>query len=435
MDSILVVDDDPDTLEVIRRNLEAAGYAVSTAPSVDEALRHLRGHPVHLVVTDYKMPKSSGLDLVRHVRENLKDTEVVMITGHASVEGAVAAVKSGAEEYLAKPFTEDELLGAVKRALDKLKRRRAGMAAPSPKPREMAGKSEAMQAVFATMATTPATVLVTGESGTGKELAARAVHYASLRANAPFVAVACGGVSEGLLESELFGHVRGAFTGAVDDRRGVFELADGGTVYLDDVADTSGAIQSKLLRVLQDKEVAPAGGVRAKKVDIRVIAATRQDLGALVKKKAFREDLFFRLNVIAIALPPLRERGDDVLLLARHFANRYATELGKAAPAFTDAALAAMRAYYWPGNVRELENVVQRALVMTDGASIDVTDLPPVLRFTAGGAGVMRKLEEVEGEHIRAVLASVQGNKSKAAEVLGIDRKTLREKLKRMGLE
>lgn len=434
---ILVVDDAPDTLEVLQRNLQAKEYQVFTAPGVAEAIRILEETPLDLVITDLKMPKVSGLDLVRHVRENFKNTEVMMITGYPSIGGAVEAVKTGAEEYLAKPFTDEELFSAVRRALDKLRMRRAAQAPPYRTPRAphgLIGESPAMQKilnVIAKVAPTPATVLIAGESGTGKELVARAIHYSSPRASAPFVAVSCASIPEGLLESELFGHVKGAFTGASETRAGFFQTADGGTIFLDEISATSLSAQVKLLRVLQEREVCMVGSARPRKVDVRILAATNKDLLSLVKKEIFREDLYFRLNVISIDIPPLRERGDDVLLLIHHFATTFAQEMGKPAPRFSDQALQVLRHYHWPGNVRELENVVQRLVVMTEGDLIEVPDLPSLMRFSPlRETGLDRTLAEVEAEYIRNVLASVNGNRTRAAQVLGIDRKTIREKLK-----
>jgi len=395
---ILVVDDAPNTLEVLRRNLESQGYKVFTAPGVVEAIKILDATPVDLVITDLKMPRVSGLDLVRHVRENFKDTEVMMITGYATVEGAVRAVKTGAEEYLPKPFTDEELFSAVRRSLDKLHAHRAGLSKVRQVPRDtygILGESAEMQKVLeaiAKVSLTSATVLITGESGTGKELVARAIHYNSPRAAAPFVAINCGGIPEQLLESELFGYVKGAFTGATESRAGFFQTADGGTIFLDEISDTSPSMQIKL---------------------------------------PFREDLFFRLNVITIPVPPLRQRGNDILLLAHHFAVKFAGELGKPTPRFSDSSLQVLRNYYWPGNVRELENVIQRFVVMTDGDVMEVPDMPPLMRFSAlRETGLNRTLAELEAEYIRNVLASVDGNKTQAARILGIDRKTLREKLK-----
>jgi two-component system, NtrC family, response regulator HydG len=441
-ETVLVVDDAPDTLELIQRNLAAAGYGVLTAPGVPEAIGILKATPVDLVVTDLKMPHVSGLDLARYVRENMKDTEVMMITGYPSIQGAVAAVKLGAQDYLTKPFTDEELLSAVRRILDVLKARRQaqigveeqGAALPG-----LLGESAAMQAVFQAIrkaASARATVLISGESGTGKELAARAIHYSSARAAAPFMPINCGSIPENLLESELFGHVKGAFTGASESRAGFFQTADGGTIFLDEISDTSLAMQSKLLRVLENGEIYMVGSSRPRTVDVWVLAASNKDLRTLVRNKVFREDLFFRLNVINITMPPLRDRDKDVLLLVSHFTRKFAQELGRPVPTFSDEALQVLQNYHWPGNVRELENAVQRVVVMTDGELIDVPDLPPPMRFAVTReAGVNRTLAEVEAEHVRSVLASVGGNKTRAAEVLGIDRKTLREKLKLYGTE
>lgn len=434
--SILVVDDAPNTLEILERNLLGEGYRVFTAGDVPAAIHLLENSAVDLVITDFKMPKVSGLDLVRHVRENLKDTEVMMITGYPTVGGAVGAVKAGAAEYLAKPFTDEELFNAVRSVLEKLRIRRMAQQAEAGVPRlpGLIGDSEPMKKIFqsvAKVAPTTATVLISGESGTGKELIARALHYNSPRASAPFVAVNCAAIPEALLESELFGYVKGAFTGANETRAGFFQTADGGTIFLDEISATSPATQVKLLRVLQEREVTMVGSSRPRKVDIRILAATNKDLAGLVKRDLFRDDLFFRLNVIMIEVPPLRDRGDDLLLLVRHFAAKFSREIEREAPIFSDDALQVLREYRWPGNVRELQNVIQRLVVMSDGPTIDVADLPSLMKFSAPRRrGFDRTLAEIESEYIQNVLASVDGNRTKAAQILGIDRKTLREKLK-----
>ena len=435
--SLLVVDDAPDTLEVLERILSAAGYRVHTSSSVVDAIGVLEGTPVDLVVTDMKMPAISGLDLVRYVRENLEDTEVMMITGYATIEGAVEAVKIGAEEYLAKPFTDDELLEAVERVLEKLDARRAAREKPaqiSSGTYGIVGESPVMQEVFHAIskaAGTTATVLITGESGTGKELIGRAIHYHSARSSGPFVPINCGAIPGELVESELFGHVKGAFTGAIGTKQGFFQAAADGSIFLDEIGETSPSTQVKLLRVLDDKEVLMVGSTSPKKVDVRILTATNKDLLSLVEKEKFREDLYFRLGVITVTAPPLRERGNDILLLLTHFANKYASHGSRDAPVFTDRALEALKHYSWPGNVRELQNLVQRLIVMKAGQKIDVPDLPAHMRFSVARTGdVKRSLAEVEADHIRNVLASVDGNKTRAAEILGIDRKTLREKLR-----
>jgi two-component system, NtrC family, response regulator HydG len=436
-ETILVVDDAPATVEAIQRNLTAQGYAVLTALSVAEALRVMEGTAVDLVVTDLKMPKASGMDLVRHVCENLKDTEIVVITGYPSIEGAVTAVKIGAEEYLAKPFTDGELLAAVQRALVKLHARRLGNAPAqrTPPPYGLIGESAPMRKVFRAIgkaAAASATVLISGESGTGKELVARAVHYGSRRSAAPFLPVNCGCIPEGLLESELFGSVKGAFTGATESRAGFFQTADGGTIFLDEISETSLNMQVKLLRVLEDKQVYMVGSSRPRKVDVRIFASSNKNLLSMVKAGLFREDLYYRLNVVTISLPPLRERGNDIFLLIRHFAAKFAKELGKPAPLFSDDTLHVMKSGYpWPGNVRELENAIHSLVVMVEGERIEVADLPATMRFSASRRlDVTRTLADVEAEYIRNVLDSVGRNRTKAAKILGIDRKTLREKLK-----
>lgn len=436
--SILVVDDAPLTLEVIRRNLTAQGYQVFTASNVFAAIKLMEDSPVDLVITDLKMPEASGIDLVRHIRENYKETEVMVITGYPSVASAVEAVKTGAEEYLIKPFTDEELFAAVKRTLDKLSVRKIGLTImqkiPSPS-YGLIGESQPIHKVreaIAKAASTQATVLIIGESGTGKELA-RAIHYSSARAAAQFVPVNCSAIPHELLESELFGHVKGAFTGAIESRAGFFQTADGGTIFLDEISDTSLAMQAKLLRVLQEKEVYMVGSSRPRPVDVRIVASTNKDLLGLVKKGLFREDLYYRLNVITIEIPPLRDRNDDILILIQHFTNKFAQELGRPAPKFSNRALQVLKNYHWPGNVRELENVIQRLVIMTDGEMIEVPDLPSLLRFSAlRKAGLNRTLAEVEAEYIQNVLANVGGNITQAAAILGIDRKTLRAKLKKI---
>ncbi|MGE3182476.1 MAG: sigma-54-dependent transcriptional regulator [Phycisphaerae bacterium] len=440
-DRILVVDDSTTTLEVIRRNLDSQGYRVLTATSVSEAIQVLEAADVALVITDLRMPKIGGIDLIRHIRAGYANTGVIMVTGFASVDSAVSAMREGAEDYLAKPFTDEELLASVTRTLEQVHARRTAAFERDTEfgkpPFGMIGVSSAMRRVYRSIskaAATHATVLITGESGTGKELVARAIHYEGPRAAAPFVAVNCAGIPEGLVESELFGHAKGAFTGASTTRAGFFMTAHGGTIFLDEIAELAAATQAKLLRILEEGEVRLVGSDRARSVDVRVVAATNKDLAGLVSKSAFREDLFFRLHVVTIELPPLRERGDDILLLIRHFMAKFAEQQGGLVPSLTDRALRALRDYHWPGNVRELQNVIQRVLVMSDDDAIDVPDLPSIMRFAIPRErDLQRTLAEVERDHIRDVLASVDGNKTRAGQILGIDRKTLREKLKQSG--
>ena len=436
---ILVVDDVPDTLEVIERNLSSHGYHVYTAESAPEAIDILEERSIDLVITDLKMPKVSGMELIRHIRENFENTEVMMITGFASIRGAVDALKNGAEEYLPKPFTDEELLSAVRGVFDRLHLLRSGRIKVKGKPRSrggLLGDSRALTMVLSAMAkasSSSATVLISGESGTGKELVARGIHYDSQRASAPFIPINCGGIPEGLLESELFGYVKGAFTGAQESRAGFFLTAEGGTIFLDEISETSASMQIKLLRVLQDKEICMVGANRPRKVDMRIIAATNKDLLGMVNKGLFRDDLYYRLNVISITVPPLRERDNDILLLARYFAAKFSKERGNPPPIFSHATLDALKNYSWPGNVRELENLMQRLVIMSDAPVINVTDLPSPLRFSAKRERTsLRSLAEMELEHIHKVLASVEGNKSRAARILDIDRKTLREKIKKL---
>ena len=437
--SILVVDDHPAAVELLRRNLEAADYRVFAAGGLEEAVRLLGRIPVDLVVTDLRMPRGGGLELIRHVRENLGDTEVMLVTGYATIEGAVEAVKAGAAEYLVKPYTDQELLDAVARSLARLRLRKTAHGAPAgDAPPGLIGESEVMRQVYsqiAKAASTTATVLISGESGTGKELVARAIHYAGPRRSAPFVPVSCGAIPESLLESELFGHVKGAFTGAVHNRAGFFQTAEHGTIFLDEISETTPSTQMKLLRVLQDREIYMVGSSRARRVDVRVLAATNKDLAQLVAKDAFREDLFYRVNVLTIEIPPLRARGEDILLLAAHFCEKYSEELGKPKLRFADGALRGLLEYHWPGNVRELQNLIQRLVVMKEGEFVDVPDLPSPMRSAPAPAGEDgRSLAQVEADHIGAVLAGARGNKSQAAKILGIDRKTLYEKIRRYGI-
>jgi len=439
---LLVAEESPHDLEILERHLTAAGHRVWTAVSAMETLELLESEEADLVITGLHIPGKSGLDLVAEICVNHPQSRVMVVANYATISGAVEAVKAGADEYLAKPYTREELLGAVQR-IAKLPPRRPSTVAAAERALSatagMIGDSPAMLKVFANIAkaaTTNATVLINGESGTGKELIARAIHYNGDRSAAPFVPINCGGIPESLLESELFGHVKGAFTGAVETRAGFFQVADGGTIFLDEIGEISPAMQVKLLRVLQDKEVCMGGDTRTRQVDVRIIAATNKDLEALVRERLFRDDLYFRLNVISIQAPPLRERQDDLLLLLHHFAGKFAKELNRPTPEFSDRVLEYLRAYSWPGNVRELENIIQRLIVMSEGAYIDAGELPMQMRSATGGGGGWRKtLPEVEAEHIAKVVRQVKGNRSQAAKILGIDRKTLREKMKRYQID
>ncbi len=432
---VLVVDDSTETVELIKRNLESAGYQVYTANNVQSAIKLLASLSIDLVITDLKMPGENGIELVRHVSENYKGIGILVITGFPTIQGAVESIKIGAEEYLVKSFTDEELFAAVARALNKSQKKKKEVSRPLNHDFGIIGESEGMLKVFSTIKkarTTNATVLIYGESGTGKELVARALHYGGSSSAAPFVPVNCGGIPDTLLESELFGYVKGAFTGATESRAGFFQSADGGTIFLDEISNTSLVMQAKLLRVLQEKEFYMIGSKKPIKVNVRIVAATNVDLMQLVKKGLFREDLFYRLNIISIDLPPLRERGNDILQLIDFFLEKYVRELGKPSMRFTPRALNALKDYAWPGNVRELQNLVHRLTIMAEDDSIDTPDLPEAFRFSASRSkGLDRKLEDVEREYILDALAANQNNISQTAISLGIDRKTLRDKLKK----
>lgn len=433
--NILVVDDSPETIELITRNLESIGHRIYSANNVQSALKLIDSLRLDLVITDLRMPGENGLELVRHISENHKGIGVLVITGFPSIQGAVDSIKIGAEEYLGKPFTDDELFKSVERVLSKTLKHGKKDTETLPQNFGIIGESEGMQKVFKTIMkakSTNATVLIKGESGTGKELVARALHYGGHSSAAPFVPVNCGGIPDSLLESELFGYIKGAFTGASETRAGFFETADGGTIFLDEISNTSLSMQAKLLRVLQDKEFYMVGSKKPKKVNVKVVAATNVDLMQLVKKNLFREDLYYRLNIITIDLPPLRERDKDILQLLDFFLEKYVRELGKPAMKFSPRALNALSKYSWPGNVRELQNLVQRLVIMADESTIDIADLPENFRFSASKSkGLNRTLQEVEREYILDVLAANKNNISHAAKALGIDRKTLREKIKK----
>jgi len=434
---VLIVDDSKQTLEVIQRNLNAGNFDAYTCNNVRDAVRFLSESTIDIVITDFKMPRQNGLELIRHIRDNCTDIEIIMITGHPDIEGAVQAIKDGADDYLVKPFTDTELLQAVHRMVEKLNNRRTVESVVMPaKTYGIIGESPNMKYVFHRIekaATTDATVLISGESGTGKEIVARAIHYNSYRRREPFVPINCTAIPDTLLESELFGHTKGAFTGAKESREGFFQIADGGTIFLDEIGDASLNMQSKLLRVLQNKEIRPVGSPKIQHVNTRIIAATHKDLASLVKNGLFREDLYYRLNVIDCNVPALSERPEDIPALINHFAKKFSQEMNCRVPVFSDKVLNTFKGYAWPGNVRELENLTQRLVVIVDGDTIKTTDLPDAMRFKASmGVNENRSLEEVVLQHISNVLTNVKNNKTQAAQILRIDRKTLNSKLKRI---
>jgi DNA-binding NtrC family response regulator len=435
--TILAVDDSPDTLELIRRNLELGGHKVYTASNVHQALDIIDSVEPDIVITDWKMPVNDGMDLVKYIHSQYPGLGVMMVTGYASIESAIQAVKSGVDEYLPKPFTDEELATAINRLIAKVKKRKTLTQADITQISSfgLIGQSAEIHEVFDLIkkaAVSQATVLITGESGTGKELVARAIHYQSKRSNAPFVTVNCSAIPNELIESELFGYTKGAFTGAVTTRAGFFQTANGGSIFLDEVSEMSLNMQVKLLRVIQEKEVTLVGSRKPLPVDIRIIAASNKNLKRLVEAGSFREDLYYRLNIVTIEIPPLRDRKDDIVYLINHFTSRFAREAGKNAPVFSDDATDVLLSYDFPGNVRELENIVQRLIVVSDSEIIFPSDLPAYMRSDIIKASdkSLRSMSEVESEHIQHVVEAMHGNLTRAASILGMDRKTLRTKLK-----
>jgi two-component system, NtrC family, response regulator AtoC len=446
--AVLVVEDDPRLREILTSHLDRMGYAVRGAGDAAEALQALEVSNADLVLSDVRMPGMDGRTLLAAVRERHPTSKVVLMTAFGSVDDAVEAMRAGAYSYVCKPFRVEEIAAVLRNAARELALgrevetlRRAVRARWSAD--RLIGNSPAIRAVReatreAALATAP--VIVSGPSGTGKELVARAIHFEGPRAGGPFVAVNCAAIPEQLFESTLFGHRRGAFTGAVDSHLGLVEQSSGGTLFLDEVGEIAPSHQAKLLRVLQEGELTPVGGTRSVKVDLRVIAATNRDLQALVERGAFREDLFYRLDVLRIALPALAERVEDVRPLAEYLLVELRRDQGLPVLGLTEAALGALARHRWPGNVRELRNVLERALVTAHGRRIDVGDLPGPLRSGGaefglpGAAASLRSLAEVEREHIESVLLACHWNRSAASRVLGIDRRTLFTKIKAYGL-
>lgn len=399
-------------------------------------MRVLEFGKADLIFLDIGIRDVDGMSMLQYIREHFNDIDVIATGRNPSIQDAVKAVQKGAENFLAKPLKQQDLQKAVTQLIEKRARRRALTSTRLPvEAHGLIGESESIQRVIERIeraAAINANVLIHGESGTGKELVARAIHYRSDRATARFVTVNCAAIPDTLLESELFGHTKGAFTGAKDSRAGFFQIADGGTIFLDEIGDASLNMQGKLLRVLQSKEIHVVGSSHVSKVDARIIAATHKDLLAMIGNQHFREDLYYRLDVIDIHIPPLRDRPDDILPLASHFLHKLAQEMGRSVPAVADETLDVLKKYAWPGNVRELENLIQRLLVNTDDEAIVTSDLPQAMRSGAPHTPPkMQSLAALEVDHIHGVLDAVDGNKTRAAAILGIDRKTLREKLKR----
>lgn len=439
---ILIVDDSHDMLEVLRRQLGDLGYNTYQAGNVADAVDILKGSTPDMLITDLQMPGVNGIQLVKFASERFPDLPKLVITGYPSVENAIDAVKAGAIDYLVKPFTKLELENAVNKSF--IAKRSALKASEISDRKEKSsvfyhgiiGQSDALERtkdVIERIKNNKVTVLITGESGTGKELVARAIHYSGHLAKAPFIPVNCGAIPENLLESELFGFTKGAFTGADSNRVGFFQAAEGGTLFLDEIGNASPTVQQRLLRFLQEKEVTMIGSNIAQKVNVRIIAATNTNLLDMVSKGAFREDLYYRLNVVNLEIPPLRNRRDDIPILANYFLRKFAREFQKKVEEITPNAIAMLMTYHWPGNIRELENTIQRAIIMADD-KIDSHHLPDYLKMPVPEGnleeGNWKTLAEYEKNYIKRVLLSVENNKTRAAGILGITRKTLREKLK-----
>ncbi|MBW1712470.1 MAG: sigma-54-dependent Fis family transcriptional regulator [Deltaproteobacteria bacterium] len=453
METVLVVDDEKNYLLVMEALLSKEGLHVLTAGSGHEALDILRDAEPDLVITDMKMPGLDGLELLSAIKDQEPELPVIVMTAFGTVDKAVEAMKKGAFDYLTKPFENKQMLLTVAKALElsrlvRQNRFLQSQVAQSYGFGNLIGQSKQMRQVYQLIekvAPTKATVLITGESGTGKELIARAIHHRSPRAGKPFVSVNCSALTETLLESELFGHEKGAFTGATSAHKGRFELADQGSLFLDEIGHTSQALQVKLLRVIQERAFERVGGSRTLEVDVRLITASNKDLKAEADEGRFQEDLYYRLNVVHIELPPLREREDDIPLLAVHFLEKFSAKLGRKGLSFEPEILEALASYPWPGNVRELENVIERAVVLTSGPRIKATDLPPEVRggglgqvdidrFVAAGTPLPEALEKIEQYLIRQALAKADNVQARAAEILGIGKSLLQYKLKKYNL-
>jgi DNA-binding NtrC family response regulator len=435
-ENILIVDDDVQILELLHRHLQSWNYHTYKAISVREAVAILKDTPIDLLITDLKMPEVDGSELIKFVSEHYPKLPKLIITGYPNIQDSLAAIKSGVAAYLTKPFTKEELKSALDKSLinsnTKSQKSNQNLQNTGKGYGNMTGASEKIQQVYQIIERVKdnkATIFIKGESGTGKELVARSVHYQGKFARAPFIAINCGGIPENLLEAELFGYVKGAFTGADTNRDGYFQAANGGTVFLDEIGNASLLVQSRLLRVLQEKEVVKVGSQKPEKVDVRIIAATNTDLIEMIGKQTFREDLYYRLSVVEIEVPPLRERKEDISLLAEKFLFKYGVEYKDRLIKISPEVLAILQRYDWPGNIRELENLIQRAVIMSDKI-IDVEHLPDSLKYMIEFPDdELLPLIEIERRYIKKVLNATNNNKTRAAEILGVDRKTIRMKL------
>ncbi len=436
---LLIVDDELSVRDSLGKWFREEGYDIGTAENAQEALARLAEGRWDLALVDIKMRGTDGIELQRRMHEIDPEMIAIIMTGYASVETAVAALKNGAYDYVTKPLDPEDIANKVQKALSHRKVQQENIrlretVAEVQRPPELVGQSQAMQKVFdaiETVAPTDATVLITSESGTGKELVARAIHGGSPRRFQPMVAIHCGALTESLLESELFGHEKGAFTGAQYRKKGKFEIAEGGTVFLDEIGDISLKTQTDLLRVLQEREIVRVGGNQPIKVDFRCIAATNKDLEQLIEEGKFRPDLFYRLNVFRIEIPPLRERKDDIPLLVEHFVRKFSLAMNKRITRVAPSAMYQLQQYAWPGNVRELENAVERAMVVAVEPELREADF--ILKPRSAAAAESQTLDEIEKAHILHVLEECGGNQTRTAEVLDIDRVTLHNKLKKYG--
>jgi two-component system response regulator PilR (NtrC family) len=450
---ILLADDERSVREFLAIYLKRAGHKVQTVASAAEARVAIAQHEFDIVITDLRMPDGTGLDVLEESKKAYPDTQVVVVTAYATAETAIAAMKAGAYDYLLKPFKVDEVGLVVERALERrtLQRQNVTLRAEIQgryRLDRLLGKSAAMGRLFdmiRKIAPARTSVLLVGESGTGKELAARALHELSPRADHAFVAVNCGAIPDALLESELFGHVRGAFTGATTDKEGLFEAASGGTLFLDEIGELPQSMQVKLLRALQERRVKRVGGVAEKEVDVRVVAATNRDLETEVERGTFRQDLFYRLNVIQIRMPPLRERREDVPLLIEHFLRKFSAEHGRSVTEIDPAAMSALTGYNFPGNVRELENLVERAVTLSSDTRITIEGLPelraggtrgaaPTVELPAEGLNLENEVESFERGIILRALERTRGNRTEAARLLGISFRSMRYRLSKLGI-
>ncbi len=434
---ILFVDDDASLLSTFSIGLEAEGYEVDSVSSTEEALRRLANDVYPLVITDIYLDERTGLDVLKAAKDNNPGAAVIVITGQGTIETVMEATSGGAFEYLAKPFDMSRLVETVRRAESSLEAAPAGPAEEDMPETEMIGFSEGMVEVYKTIsraAPSEAPVLIQGESGTGKELVARLIHQNSERQHGPFIAVDCGSIAPTLMESELFGSVRGAFTGAERDRSGLFEAADGGTVFLDEIGEVDQSFQLKLLRFLQEKEVRPLGASKSRKLDVRVVAATNRSLQKMVDEGDFRQDLWFRLNVVPVRIPPLRERRDDIPHLAGHFLKVFNARYGRNVR-LAPSGVKALQEHEWPGNVRQLQHVLERLVILSPVEVLEAQDITGAHSSSAPTEKPVQSLADAEEEQIRKVLTATGGNKTRAAQILNIERKTLYRKLERMNID